>query len=69
MDNTIFIELGCSRLSDLVDQMARHQQAGDDINFAICQAQAESLALALDDLGYQTMYLEDLYTNYLSNID
>lgn len=69
MDNAIFIELGCSRLSDLVDQMARHQRAGDDISFAICQSQAENLASALDDLGYQAMYLEDLYTNHLSDLD
>ena len=64
-DNAIFLELAASRLSDLVDQMARHQTTGDLNSLAICQAQAEDLASAMDDLSYDTMYVNDLETNYL----
>ena len=69
MNDAIFIELGCSKLSDLVDQMARHERNGDMSNFALCQAQAEELAAALNDLDYETIYLDDLYTNYLKDND
>ena len=41
-------ELACSRISDLVDQLAEHHAKGDEVLMAIVHAEIKDLSRAMD---------------------
>jgi len=66
MDNSIFIELGTSRLRDLVDRIYHLEINGEHSSAELLNQQAMELASALDTLGYNTLYINDLQTDFIS---
>lgn len=66
MENSIFIELGISRLRDLVDRIYHLEMNGEHSSAELLNEQARELASALDTLGYNTLYINDLQTNFSS---
>ena len=48
MNYETFEELACSRISDLVDQLAEHHAKGDEVLMAIVHAEIKDLTRALD---------------------
>ena len=60
MQHEILEEIVCGRISDLVDQMAYHQNANDFIMVAVLHDEIKQLTSHMKDDDYDFFYAADL---------
>ncbi len=60
MEHEILEEIVYGRISDLVDQMAYHQNVGDAIMVAVLHEEIKMLTAHMKDEDYSFFYAQDL---------
>ena len=65
MEREMLEELACDRLVELIDQAAWHQNHDNEVDKAICLAEASELKDALSDDNYEFFFMT--YHRYMSD--